>query len=269
MSAKEFESILYETKGRVGYITLNIPQKHNALSYELLDDIPRAFDYAEQDRSVNVIVLKGAGKSFCSGFNNDASYYRVPPEDGWNYLNSYEILNKKVYAIYTQIWGFPKPTIAQIHGHCRDAGCYLQLCCDISVAAEDALLGHPAQLWGGSQSLPLWQFYLGVKKARYLLMSGRLITGKVAADWGLVSISVPRENLDEEVLKLASEIAAEPGDQPRGPGRAGALHNKIALNTDLKIRGIDALFDYYGQMNRYTRFIYRPPSEWEKPKKSE
>jgi enoyl-CoA hydratase/carnithine racemase len=92
-------------------------------------------------------------------------------------------------------------------------------------------------------------------------MSGRLITGKVAADWGLVSISVPLEKLDEEVHKLASEIAQVRHD--------GALHNKIALNTDLKIRGIDALFEYYGQMNRYTRFIYRPPAEWEKPKKEE
>ncbi|MFX1324822.1 MAG: enoyl-CoA hydratase/isomerase family protein [Promethearchaeota archaeon] len=261
MSSKEFETVLYESKDKIGYITLNIPGRHNALSFQLLDDIPAAFEYAEQDKTVNVIVMKGAGKSFCSGFDNDASYYRTPPEGGWNYVNSYNILNKKVYAIYTRIWGFPKPTIAQIHGHCRDAGCYLQLCCDISVAAEDALLGHPAQLWGGSQSLPLWQFYLGVKKARYLLMSGRLITGKVAADWGLVSISVPRDKLDEEVYKLASEIA-----QVR---RDGALHNKIALNTDLKIRGIDALFEYYGQMNRYTRFIYRPPAEWEKPKKPE
>ena len=256
MSSKEFESILYESKDKIGYITLNEPGKHNALSYQLLDDIDAVFDHAEQDKSAKVIVLKGAGKSFCSGFNNDASYYRVPPEGGWNYKNSYEILNKHIYAKYTRIWDFPKPTIAQIHGHCRDAGCYLQLCCDISVAADDALLGHPAQLWGGSQSLPLWQFYLGVKKARYLLISGRLITGKVAAEWGLVSISVPREKLEEEVNKLAAEIAQVP--------TAGALHNKIALNTDLKIRGIGALFEYYGQMNRYTRFINRPPASEEK-----
>jgi enoyl-CoA hydratase/carnithine racemase len=78
-------------------------------------------------------------------------------------------------------------------------------------------------------------------------MSGRRITGKEAADWGLVSISVPRDKLDEEVDKLATEIAQIPP--------WGALHNKLAMNTDLKIRGIDALFEYYGQMNRYTRFI--------------
>ncbi len=249
----EFETIIYECTNKIGYITLNRPEKHNALNYQLLDDIDAVFDYAEADDNAKVIVLKGAGKSFCSGFDNNGSYYRTPPEGGWTYKNSYDILNKKIYAKYTRIWEFPKPTIAQIHGYCQDAGCYLQLICDISVAADDALLGHPAQLWGGAQSMPLWQFYLGVKKARYLLMSGRRITGKEAAEMGLVSISVPREKLEEEVNKLASEIAEIP--------HAGFLHNKICLNTALKIQGVDALFDYYGQMNRYSRFINRPPTE--------
>ncbi|MFX1350520.1 MAG: enoyl-CoA hydratase/isomerase family protein, partial [Promethearchaeota archaeon] len=159
----------------------------------------------------------------------------------------FEILNKKIYAKYPRIWNFPKVTIAQVHGYCTDAGCYLQLLCDITVAADDAILGHPAQRWGGAQSMPLWQLYLGIKKARYLLMSGRRITGKEAAEMGLVSISVPPEKLEEEVDKLAAEIAEIPPD--------GALHNKICMNTDLKIRGIDALFEYYGEMNRLSRFI--------------
>jgi enoyl-CoA hydratase/carnithine racemase len=78
-------------------------------------------------------------------------------------------------------------------------------------------------------------------------MSERKISGKEAAKMGLVSISVPREDLEAEVNKLAAEIAKIPHE--------GALHNKIALNTDLKIRGIDALFEYYGQMNRYGRLF--------------
>jgi len=244
---KEYETVLYEEKKKIGYITLNRPEKHNALSSQLLDDIDAVFDYAEADNKAKVIVLKGAGKSFCSGYDLKQSYYITPPEGGWKYRNSYDILNKKIFAKYPRILNFPKPTIAQVHGHCTDAGCYLQLLCDITVAADDAVLGHPAQLWGGAQSMPLWQFYLGVKKARYLLMSGRKISGKEAAEMGLVSISVPRENLEAEVNKLAAEIAQIPYQ--------GALHNKIALNTDLKMRGIDALFEYYGQMNRYGRLF--------------
>jgi len=244
---KEFETILYEKKKNIGYITLNRPEKHNALSFQLLDDIDAVFDYAEADNEAKVIVLKGAGKSFCSGFDLKGSYYLTPPEEGWKYKNSYDILNKKIFAKYPRILNFPKITIAQVHGYCTDAGCYLQLLCDITVAADDAVLGHPAQLWGGAQSMPLWQLYLGVKKARYLLMSGRRISGKEAAEMGLVSISVPRENLEAEVNKLAAEIAQIPYE--------GALHNKIALNTDLKMKGIDALFEYYGQMNRYGRLF--------------
>ncbi|TFG17582.1 MAG: enoyl-CoA hydratase/isomerase family protein [Promethearchaeota archaeon] len=247
MIEKEFETVLYESLKNIGYITLNRPEKHNALSSQLLDDIDAVFDYAEADDNAKVIVLKGAGKSFCSGFDLNQSYYITPPEGGWKYKNSYNILNNKIFAKYPRILNFPKPTIAQVHGYCTDAGCYLQLLCDITLAADDAVLGHPAQLWGGAQSLPLWQFYLGIKKARYLLMSGRRISGKEAAEMGLVSISVPREELEAEVNKLAAEIAKIPHE--------GALHNKIALNTDLKIRGIDALFEYYGQMNRYGRLF--------------
>jgi len=247
LNEKEFETILYERKKKVGYITLNRPEKHNALSYQLLDDIDAVLDYAEADHEANVIVLKGAGKSFCSGFDLKQFYYTTPPEGGWKYRNSYDILNKKIFAKYPRILNFPRPTIAQVHGNCTDAGCYLQLLCDITVASDDAVFGHPAQLWGGAQSMPLWQLYLGVKKARYLLMSGRRISGKEAAEMGLVSISVPREKLEAEVDKLAAEIAQIPYQ--------GALHNKIALNTDLKMRGIDALFEYYGQMNRYGRLF--------------
>ncbi len=244
---KEFETLVYEKAGRVASITLNRPEKHNALSYQMLDDLDAALDYAEADEGTNVLILKANGKSFCSGFDTKGSYYITPPEGGWNYRNSYNILSKKVYAKYKRIFNFPKVTIAQIHSRCTDAGCYLQLSCDISVAADDALLGHPAQKWGGSQSTGLWQLFLGSKRARYLLMSGRLVDGKAAAAMGLVSISVPREQVEEEVKALAEEIAEIPRD--------GALHNKIAMNTDLKILGVDALFDYYAQMNRYTRFI--------------
>ena len=252
---KEFDTIIYESNEteKIGYIILNRPEKHNALSFQLLDDLDAAFDHAEADNSVNVIVLKANGKSFCSGFDLKGSYYITPPEGNrsWNktdYRTAYEILNKKVYDKYKRIWDFPKVTIAQVHGHCTDAGCYLQLICDITVAADDTVLGHPAQRFGGAQSMPLWQLYLGVKKARYLLMSGRVISGKEAADMGLVSISVPHEKLEQEVDKLAAEIAKIQSDK--------ALHNKISMNTDLRIRGIDALFDYYAQMSRYTKTIF-------------
>jgi len=244
---KEYETVIYEKRDRVASITFNRPEKHNCLSYQMLDDLEASLDYAEEDETTNVLILKANGKSFCSGFDTKGSYYITPPEGGWKYRNSYNILNKKVYSKYTRIFNFPKVVIAQVHGRCSDAGCYLQLSCDISVAADDAQLGHPAQKWGGAQSTPLWQMYMGAKKARLVLWSGRLFSGKQAEAMNLVSWSVPPEDLEKEVNALAAEIAEIPRD--------GMLHNKISMNTDLKVRGVDALFDYYGQMNRYGRFF--------------
>ena len=83
----EFETVIYEARKKIGYITLNRPEKHNALNYQLLDDIDAVFDHAEADTKVNVIVLKANGKSFCSGFDLNESYYITPPEGGWRYKN--------------------------------------------------------------------------------------------------------------------------------------------------------------------------------------
>ena len=99
---KEFETIIYEKKGKVASITLNRPEKHNALSYQLLDDLDAALDYAEEDETTNVLILKANGKSFCSGFDLKGSYYLTPPEGGWKYRNSYNILNKKAVS-YTHL----------------------------------------------------------------------------------------------------------------------------------------------------------------------
>lgn len=244
-----YKTILYEAKNKVGYITLNRPEKHNAMNSQMLDELDAVFDYAEADKSVNAIVLKGNGKSFCSGYDLGGSYYTTPPEGGWTYRKLYDILEKKVYAKYLRIWNFPKPTLAQIHGHCLAAGCYLQLLCDISIAADDANLGHPATRGGFSTSMPLWQVYLGIKKARYLLMTGLTIDGKEAERIGLVSLSVPKDQLEEKVNEIATRLAEVPPN--------GALHGKTTLNTALEIMGVNTLFTYHAQRNKNVRLIFR------------
>jgi enoyl-CoA hydratase/carnithine racemase len=247
---KHFETVEYETRGKVGYITMNRPDKHNALNYQLLDDLDAAFDYAEADDSVNVVVLRGAGRSFCSGYDMGGSYYISVPKghDHWDMKNSLMTL-RSIEARYQRIWNFPKATIAQVHGHCIAGGCYLQLVCDISVAADDASFDHRAQRVGGVSSMPLWQVVMGPKRARYLLFTGRAISGKQAADWGLVSLSVPSEQLQEMVDKIADEIAGVP--------QHGLLQNKEVLNTDLEIMGVGAMFRYHGQHNALGRVVSR------------
>ncbi len=240
----ELENVNYSVADGIARIEMNRPERHNALDYGLLDDLDSAFTAAEQDDSVGAIVLSGAGRSFCSGYDTKGTYYITPPEDGWDRGSALMRL-RGIEARYKRIWDCPKPTVAQIHGNCLAGGCYLQLLCDISVAADDATLGHPAVKNGGVSSMPLWQTAIGFKKARYLLLTGRLIDGKEAERIGLVSLSVPLTELQDTVDEIAAELAAVPF--------GGMLINKEALNTSLEIQGMGALFRYHGQMNALGR----------------
>lgn len=240
------ETVDYAAADGVARITLNRPDKHNALDHQLLDDLDTAFTEAERDDGVRVVVLAGAGKSFCAGYDLKGSYYTTPPDPPgrWTLGNSLMTL-RGIEQRYQRIWNCPKPTIARVHGHALAGGCYLQLLCDISVAAESASLGHPAVRMGGVSSMPLWQVALGLKTARYLLLTGRVLNGIEAARVGLVTLSVPEHELDATVDGIVDDCLAVPFE--------GALHAKEALNTALEIQGVGALFRYHGQMNALGR----------------
>jgi enoyl-CoA hydratase len=238
--------VRYVAEGGVGRITLNRPDKHNALSHALLDDLDAAFVAAERDDAVRVIVLAGAGPSFCAGYDLGGSYYTTPPAaDGrWNLPDALSTL-RDIEARHQRIWNCPKPTIARVHGHALAGGCYLQMLCDIAVATEDANLGHPAVRMGGVSSMPLWQVLLGPRVARYLLMTGRTVSGAEAARLGLVTLAVAPLALDDTVNGIVADCLSIPP--------AGAMHAKEALNTALEIQGLGALFRYHGQMNALGR----------------
>ncbi|MBU2547502.1 MAG: enoyl-CoA hydratase/isomerase family protein [Proteobacteria bacterium] len=248
------QTVEYRVSDHVGTIAMNRPERHNALGYDLLDDLDEAFDLAEADDAVRVVVLQGNGPSFCSGYDLKGSYYIHGPRSGvaeWNVKEA--MLNLRgIEARYMRIWNFPKPTVAKVHGYALAGGCYLQMLCDVSVAAEDAVLGHPAMKRGGVSSMPLWQVLLGPKKARYLLMTGRTVDGREAERIGLVSLAAPRDRLDETVAGIAADIAAV--------GVADAFQNKEALNTLMEIQGLGAMFRYAGQMNSI-RFVNRDKSK--------
>jgi enoyl-CoA hydratase len=249
----DLETVLYSAAGGIGRITMNRPDKRNALNHQLLDDLDAAFSAAEEDPDVRVIILGANGPSFSAGYDLKGSYYTsVPePEGRWTVGNSLMRL-RGIEARYQRIWNCPKPTIARVQGHALAGGCYLQLLCDISVAANDAQLGHPAVKMGGVSSMPLWQVALGLKKARYLLMTGRIVDGIEAERMGLVTLAVPAEELDATVEAIAQDCLGVPFD--------GALQNKEALNTALEIMGVGALFRYHGQMNALGR-LRGPRSE--------
>ena len=246
----KLETVLYSVDDGIARIVMNRAEKRNALNHRLLDDLDTAFTGAEDDDAVGAVVLSANGPSFSAGYDLKGSYYTsVPEKEGrWTVGNTLKTL-RGIEARYQRIWNCTKPTIAQVHGHALAGGCYLQLLCDISVAAEDAELGHPAVKMGGVSSMPLWQIALPMKIARYLLLTGRTVNGREAARIGLVTMAVPQAELARTVDAIARDCLAVPRD--------GQFQNKEALNTALEIMGVGALFRYHGQMNALGRLRAR------------
>ncbi len=237
----EFEAVKYEVKDNIARITMNRPEKMNALSHALWDDLLAAFDEAENDPEVRVVILCGSGKAFCSGWDLKGSYYITGPvgQDHWTTSNALSTL-RSISERYLRIMNLPKPVIAQVHGYCLAAGCYLEMLCDMAIAAEDAVLGHPVGR-GGVDSMPLWITYLGARKAKELLMTQQVIDGKEAARIGLVNRAVPADKLEEEVWKLAQTLADVSPD--------AIAVQKEAFNTHAEIMGRSAVFAYHRQLN--------------------
>lgn len=243
-----YETITYAAAEGIARIALNRPDKHNALNHQMTDELNAAFDALDKDDEVSVVVLSGAGKSFCAGYDLKGSYYITPPNpDGaWTMPTALKAL-KTIEAFYLRIWNCSKVTIAQVHGNALAAGCYLQLLCDISIASETARLGHPVRVPGiGVTSMPLWQTILPLKKARYLLMTKRVIDGSEAERFGLVSLAVPDAELAATVDGVARDCVTS---------AHSARYTKEVLNTALDISGLGAQFRYHRQMNGLGRVL--------------
>jgi len=240
------ETVIYEVKDNIAKIIMNRPDKRNALNHQLLSDLDAGFHEAESDDNVKVVILSGAGPSFCAGYDLRGSPYTSVPDgyDEWTTSNALKTL-RGISERYLMIMNLTKPVIAQVHGYCVAAGCYLQMCCDVGIAAENAILGHPATRGGGVTSMPLWVTMLGLRKAKELLMTSKLISGIEAERIGLVNMSVTEDKLEEEVWKVATNMAEVPLD--------GMAILKEALNTHAEILNRTALFTYHRQLNALGR----------------
>ena len=204
MSAAELPVVLREATSWGMRLTLNRPAKLNAMNAELRDSLGSAIEDAATDPAVRVVVIKGSGRAFCSGY--DLS--EAAPRDAWGWR---ELLAEDV-AVTLAIWRCPKPVIAQVHGYALAGGLELAMACDLVVAAEDAQLGEPEIRFGSAPVTLLMPFLIGQKKTRELLFTGDLVDGREAARIGLVNRAVPADRLDAEVELLADKLARVPGD---------------------------------------------------------
>ena len=202
-------------------LVLNRPDKLNAISRELREALVEGVAAAVADEAVRVIVIAGAGRAFCSGY--DLSEGQPPDAWGWR-----EVLAEDVEATLA-IWRSPKPVIAQVHGYALAGGLELAMACDLVIAADDARLGEPEIRFGSAPVTLLMPYLIGQKKTRELLMTGDLVDAVEAARIGLVNRAVPADRLASEVDALADRLARVPPDV--------MAPTKLMLNRSMEAAG--------------------------------
>ena len=233
--AMAYETLILEKKGKIAHLTLNRPEKLNSVNLKMFDEIVEVVDEIEKDDDILVLIIKGAGRSFCAGADLEMVYFiygggtgktnERPPSQRDRLHMDRRLLEPFRRLLYC--W---KPTIAQVHGHAIGLGMYLIEVCDIAIAAEDAKIGQPDQrlAFGGSSFLLIKQFLsMGTKKARELLLTGRLVDGNEATQIGIANKAVPVDRLEAEVERHAKAISYVPRDAIA----IGKMHTFLAYDT--------------------------------------
>ena len=207
------EFILYKVSDGIARITINRPEAVNAISQQVYHEIDDAFTEAEQDDKVIVIVVAGAGDSFGSGHDMGSKQAKIEeakkPRDR-SPLGILKDMETGIYSFPREHWrNIPKPTIAMVQGYCIMASWMIACACDLIIASDDAKFqDKTARSWGGAQlEYPAMYIELGARKAKEYLWTGEFIDAQEALQLGIVNRVVPREQLEEETMKLAGTIA--------------------------------------------------------------
>ncbi len=209
----DYEQILYEEDGGKARITLNRPDKLNAMTPKLQRELFDALWCADADAEVHAIILRGAGRSFSAGYDISMTYREdeshapgVDGRRGWREFDDDTWYLERDQRLRNAIFDLHKPVIAQVHGYCLAGGTDLALLCDIVVAAEDAVIGFPPVRNQGSPVNHMWTYLVGPQWAKYFLLTGDQVSGAEAARIGLVWKAVPFERLEAEVETLAERM---------------------------------------------------------------
>lgn len=218
----EYDTVLYERDENVAHIILNRPEKLNAVSPELVHDWEAAMREAEEDDDIKVIIFKGAGRAFSAGadLSGVGFVYGMkepkPGEKGGRIPQRVKLkFDRNLFLeFHRKVLLCPKLTIAQMHKYCLGIAFNIVLHCDYLIASEDCKMGHVEERLGqgGMTISPIMVLRCGLTRAMDLCLTGKMIDGKQAADYGLVNRAVPKEILDDEVKELANGLALHPKD---------------------------------------------------------
>jgi len=212
---------------QVRRITLNRPEKRNALNHRLRGEILTALQQADEDPQVRVMVIRGAGSCFSAGYElgggnegQDYPWFTPAGEGHWP---------RHVTQGWMSIWELSKPVIAQVHGYCLAGGSELATCCDLVYVADDAQMGYPAVRFGVPDN-HFHAWFLGMRKAMEMMLTGDSLSGVECARLGWANESVPVDRLERKVLDVAQRIAAVPLDLSR--------LNKRLVHRQMEIMGL-------------------------------
>jgi enoyl-CoA hydratase len=215
-----YETLLYDVDEAVASITLNRPNRLNTIVPPMPDELEAAVLRAVKDRGVKVILLRGAGRAFCAGFDFGQGFHHwdeaLTTDGAWD--PGKDFIGATASALgpvprFMTIWRSPKPVIAQVHGWCVGGGSDLALCADIVIASDDARIGTPYSRMWGCYLTGMWIYRLGLTRAKEHALTGGPLSGREAAEVGLVNASVSFDRLEAEALETADRLTSIPSAQ--------------------------------------------------------
>ncbi|MBW2542383.1 MAG: enoyl-CoA hydratase/isomerase family protein [Deltaproteobacteria bacterium] len=244
-----YETITFEKDGPIGVLTLNVPKKLNAISEQLVGEVNAAMDVAEKDDDVRVIVLTGAGRAFCAGF--DLAYAQ---EDEATDFGKLHTGLKSDLDFIMRFWRCPKPTIAAVHGYALAGGCELAVACDITIADEKTFFGEPELRFGAGIVAMILPWLTGPKQAKELILTGNdRIPAQRALEINLINQVAP----EGEYLKVAMELARGMASIDPVPMRL----QKMAINRTFEIMGLNEALKTASDLDTLIEGIETPDSK--------
>ena len=215
-----YETLLYDVDGAIATITLNRPQRLNTIVPPMPEEIESAVHTANRDEQVKVIVLRGAGRSFCAGFDFGGGFHHwdeaMTTDGEWDPGKDFAMATSQALGPvpkFMSLWHSSKPVIAQVHGWCVGGGSDMALCADLVIASEDARIGTSYSRMWGCYLTGMWLYRLGLTKAKEMALTGKPLSGVEAVEQGLINAAVPFARLEAEVRERAEQLAEIPLSQ--------------------------------------------------------
>ncbi|MCR6733109.1 MAG: crotonase/enoyl-CoA hydratase family protein [Afipia sp.] len=220
----------------IARLVLDRPDRFNAINDEMPGEIRAAVEWAQKNDEIHVIIIEGAGKGFCGGYDlmtyaeQSVDHPCGQEKDPWDPMVDYAMMKQNTED-FMSLWRCSKPTIAKIHGAAVAGGSDIALCCDLIVMAEDARIGYmPTRVWG-CPTTAMWTFKLGPTRAKQMMFTGNMIDGRKAAEWGLANEAVPAAELEDATMRLAQRIAGVP--------RGHLAMHKMVVNQVMLTMGLE------------------------------